>query len=127
MLLPHVNQFYRAMARISYSNTSAQFLADKYIPFRGDYKNRRGIPALSFSQSKNTVLRPKPESYPKILKTIGDHIRAWRLDNNLIQADLAKILEVCEDTIVGWEMRGRKPAMKQIPGIIKLLGHISVK
>jgi DNA-binding XRE family transcriptional regulator len=32
---------------------------------------------------------------------MGDHIRAWRIDNKLLQADVAKRLGVCEDTIAG--------------------------
>lgn len=85
------------------------------------------IPALPFSRIDNTVYRPKPESYPKILKTIGDHLRAWRIDNRLLQADTANILSVCEDTIVGWEMRGTIPAMRQMPGIIKVIGYLPVE
>lgn len=73
------------------------------------------------------VSRPKPEGYPKELKTIGDRIRAWRLDNQLRQADIAKILGVCGDSVTGWESQGRKPALKQMPGIIKMIGYLPVK
>jgi DNA-binding XRE family transcriptional regulator len=58
------------------------------------------------------------------LKTIGDHIRAWRLDNNLLQADVAKILSVCKDTIIGWEMPGTVPTAPQMPQIIKMIGYM---
>ena len=71
--------------------------------------------------------RPQPESHPKVLKTIGDHIRAWRLINHLRQSDVAKILSVCEDTIVGWEIRGTTPAIQQIPRIIRMIGYLPVK
>jgi len=86
-----------------------------------------GIPALPFSQKQNVVSRPKPEGYPKELKTIGDHIRAWRLDNHLRQADIAKLLSVCEDTIVGWEMRGTIPSGGQMPGIIRIIGDVPIQ
>ena len=61
------------------------------------------------------------------MKTIGDHIRAWRLDNHLLQVDVANILNVCEDTVVGWEMRETTPTMRQMPGIIGMIGYLPVK
>lgn len=73
------------------------------------------------------VPRPKPKSYPNELKTIGDHIRAWRTVNSLSQAEVAKILGVCEDSVVGWEMRGTTPAIQQMPGIIKMIGYLPVE
>lgn len=126
-LLPHAGQCDLIKARIFYSNTSVPFPAGRCIPCPGDYKNRRGIPALPFSKSTRTVPRPKPRSYPKELKTIGDHIRAWRIDNFLSQAEVAKILGVCEDSVVGWEMRGTIPAIQQIPGIIEMIGYLPVE
>ena len=69
------------------------------------------------------VSRPKPVGYPKELKTIGDHIRAWRLDNNVLQADVANMLGVCEDTVVGWEVRGTIPKTRQMSGIIHMIGY----
>jgi DNA-binding transcriptional regulator YiaG len=74
-----------------------------------------------------TVPLPKPQSYPKQLNSIGDHIRAWRLDNKLLQADVARILSVCEDTVVGWEMRNTVPSIGQVPGITKMIGYLPVR
>ncbi len=70
---------------------------------------------------------PKPEGYPKELNTIGDHIRAWRLDNKLLQVDVAEILSVCEDTVTGWEIRNTVPSIGQIPGIVKMIGYLPVR
>jgi DNA-binding transcriptional regulator YiaG len=89
--------------------------------------NYNSIPALPFSRGHNTVALPKPDSYPKELKTIGDYIRAWRINNHLLQADVAKILGVCEDTIVGWEMRETIPTVRQMPGIIKMLKYLPLQ
>jgi DNA-binding transcriptional regulator YiaG len=100
---------------------------DKYILFPDDYKHHKGIPALPFFKKESSSKRPKPNSYPKELKTMGDHIRAWRLKNNLLQSDISKLLSVCEDTIVGWEMRNTKPAVRQIPGIIQLIGYLPIE
>ena len=85
------------------------------------------IPALPFSEIKRNVPLPKPIGYPKELKTIGDHIRAWRIDNNMTQEDVSKILKVCEDSVVGWENRGTIPAMRQMPGIISMIGYLPVE
>jgi len=82
---------------------------------------------MPFHTIIKSVPLPKPGGYPKQLKTIGDHIRAWRLDNRLFQVDVAKRLDVSEDTIVGWEMRSIKPTVRQIPGIVKLIGYLPIE
>src|SRR5690606_36930249 len=71
--------------------------------------------------------RPTSENYPKQLITVGDHIRAWRINNKLSQAEISKRLDVCEDTIVGWETRNIKPTVRQIPGIVKLIGCLPIE
>ncbi|RXK60026.1 XRE family transcriptional regulator [Lacibacter luteus] len=68
-----------------------------------------------------------PNSYPKVLKTIGDHIRAWRIKNNVTQSKLATLLRVSEDTIVGWEKNRNTPTFRQMPAITELLGYLPVK
>jgi DNA-binding transcriptional regulator YiaG len=45
----------------------------------------------------------------------------------LLQAEVAKLLTVCEDTIVGWEMRGTNPRIQQMQGIIKMIGYNPVE
>ena len=126
MLLPHAGQYGLITALIFYSGISAQRRADRCIPGRDDYKNHRDIPALPFSQKRITAARPKAEGYPKELKTIGNHIRAWRIDNQLPQSDVAKILSVSEDTIVNWEIGEIVPAIKYMPEIIKMIGYLPV-
>lgn len=84
------------------------------------------IPALPFTEMKSKAPLPNSVRYPSKLTTIGDHIKAWRLDNGLLQKDVAKILAVCEDSVTGWEVRGRSPSNKQIPGIIKIIGYFPI-
>ena len=79
------------------------------------------IPALPFSKMRERVTKPKPVSYPKELITIGDHLRAWRLDNGLLQSDVATILGVCEDSIVGWENMRYKPSNNSTSKIAALI------
>jgi transcriptional regulator with XRE-family HTH domain len=127
VLLRHADRYDPIMALILYLNISEPYPADRYNLFRDGYRIHKDIPALPFSQRCNTVPRPKREGYPKELKTIGDHIRKWRMDNHLLQKDVAEILGVCEDTIVGWEMRGTEPSIGQMPGIIKVIGYLPLK
>jgi DNA-binding transcriptional regulator YiaG len=37
------------------------------------------------------------------------------------------MLGVCEDTVVGWEMRNTKPSVRQMPAIIKLIGCLPIE
>ncbi len=99
---------------------------DRCIRDQDDYRNHRDIPALPFSASRKSIPRQKPKGYPKELKTIGDHIRAWRMDHYLTQAELAKKLVVCDDTIAGWEMRRTEPGIKQMPQIIEAIGYLPI-
>ena len=63
-------------------------------------------------------------AYPKILNSIGDHIRKRRLDLKLCQKDVAGILKVDDMTIVCWEKNRNTPCISQIPKIIEFLGYI---
>jgi transcriptional regulator with XRE-family HTH domain len=55
-------------------------------------------------------------------RTLGEHIRKWRLEKGLYQRNLAKIIGVSEMTIVNWEKGGTKPTKKNLEGLQKLLG-----
>jgi len=62
---------------------------------------------------------------PKELKTIGDHIRAWRISQGLLQKDVARILNITEESVVRWES-GTTPFIRYIPGIIKMIGCVPI-
>ena len=66
--------------------------------------------------------KPLLEAYPKILRTIGDHIRKKRLDLKLFQRDVACILGVDTTSICNWE-NNRGPAINMIPKIVQFLGY----
>lgn len=127
MSLPHAGLSGQAGVLKFCLNISARRRAGRCIPFPGGCNTRRGIPALPFSEREISIQRPKPEGYPKELKTIGDHIRKWRIDNWLVQRDVAKILGVCEDSVVGWEIRGISPAIRYIPAITQMLGYLPIE
>jgi DNA-binding XRE family transcriptional regulator len=67
--------------------------------------------------------KPKHADYPKELLTIGDRIRAKRLELGLLQKEVAKIIGVCEDTITYWETNRTKPNKKCMQLIVEFLGN----
>ena len=61
--------------------------------------------------------------YPKQLKTLGDHIRARRLDLGLLQKDVAEIIGVTTDTIANWEKNRHHPMRCHYMRINTFLGY----
>ena len=61
--------------------------------------------------------------YPKELNTLGDHIRAKRLDLGLLQREVAGIIGVTTDTITNWEKNRNKPMNWHSLKINKFLGY----
>jgi len=74
----------------------------------------------------NIVLKsskPNNKPYPKELKTYGDHLRTKRLDLNLSQPQVAKIINVTTDSITNWELNRNTPELYYMPKIISFLGY----
>ncbi|GAB3430272.1 helix-turn-helix domain-containing protein [Niabella aquatica] len=74
----------------------------------------------------NIQLRGKKlenKAYPKELLTYGDHIRKHRLDLEMSQSEVAKIMNVQTDTITNWELNRNSPVLNHIPKIIQFLGY----
>lgn len=69
---------------------------------------------------------PKGSAYPKELRTIGDHLRAKRLDLGLKQRELAKTIGATESAVVSWEKSGKTPSLPYMPAIIAFLGYSPV-
>jgi transcriptional regulator with XRE-family HTH domain len=55
--------------------------------------------------------------------TIGDHVRARRLDLGLTQEQLAKQLEVTESTVNNWERGRSSPDVRAFPRVLSWLGY----
>jgi len=68
-------------------------------------------------------LRPKSAKNPKQLNTFGYHIRARRLNLNLLQGQVADQLGVHAQTITNWECNASHPAIRCIPAILTFLGY----
>jgi DNA-binding XRE family transcriptional regulator len=79
-----------------------------------------GTPALPFCHAEFRRSKPRPVSYPKEINTLGDHIRARRLDLNLLQKQVADRIGVHELTITNWECNATVPEVRYIPAIIRM-------
>lgn len=78
--------------------------------------------ALPFSVVNKRVAMPLPKSYPRELKTIGDHIRKRRMDLSLLQKEVSGILGVTEECFGLWELGKDAPRIKYMPKSIAFLG-----
>jgi DNA-binding XRE family transcriptional regulator len=57
------------------------------------------------------------------LNTLGDHIRASRIERGLFQSQVAEQIGVHELTICNWEGNESQPAIHYIPAILRFLGY----
>ena len=57
--------------------------------------------------------------YPVNPKTFGERLRKARMDAGLQIKELAAMIEVTEDTIINWELRGMKPLRKEVKNRIR--------
>lgn len=70
-----------------------------------------------------TALKPKPKGYPERIETLGDQIRARRMDLGFYITELAKQFGVEEDTVINWELRDRTPSIHHWPELVDFLGY----
>jgi transcriptional regulator with XRE-family HTH domain len=78
---------------------------------------------LPFCHFELRAARHKPAAYPKQINSLGDHIRARRLDLKLLQKQVAEQIGVHEMTITGWEGNATIPEVRYMPAIIQFLGY----
>ena len=57
------------------------------------------------------------------MNTLGDHIRARRLDLKLLQKQVAGQIGVHEQTITNWESDATLPEARYMPAVIQFLGY----
>jgi transcriptional regulator with XRE-family HTH domain len=79
--------------------------------------------ALPFCHLELRAARRKPAGYPKQINTLGDHLRARRLDLKLLQKQVADQIGVHELAITGWEGNASIPEVRYMPAIIQFLGY----
>ena len=93
---------------------------------RAGRKTRRGMVSSPICKITLKAKKPCHKPYPKELITYGDHIRKKRLDLNLLQREVAGIMNITEDTITGWENGRCIPKTSYIPRIISFLEYSPV-
>jgi transcriptional regulator with XRE-family HTH domain len=79
---------------------------------------------LHFCQTRFIGKKRDNPAYPTELNTLGDHLRKVRLDRDLSQSDIARLLNVTTDTVTGWEMNRHEPPAKLAKAIIDFLGYV---
>jgi transcriptional regulator with XRE-family HTH domain len=82
---------------------------------------------LHFYDVTLTSKKPQSATYPKSLKTIGDHLRKRRIDLRLYQKDVAKAIGVDTLTICNWENNLTSPRLYLLPKINSFPGTIRYK
>ena len=78
---------------------------------------------MPFCHFEAKVAKPKPERYPKELNTLGDHIRARRIDLGLFQSQVAEQIGVREQTITNWEDNASQPPLEYHLAITRFIGY----
>ena len=78
---------------------------------------------MPFCHSTLKAEKPKIFGYPPELNTIGEHIRAHRLDLGLFQKEVAELTGVCTNTVTNWEKNRSDPDLGARPRVLKLLGY----
>ncbi|MGF7076238.1 helix-turn-helix domain-containing protein [Mucilaginibacter sp. 3215] len=67
--------------------------------------------------------RPNIAHYVEHPTTLGEHIRKKRMQNGLLQKDVAKLLDVSENCVTYWENGRNTPQIHFYPRIIEFLGY----
>ena len=67
------------------------------------------------------------QALPNELRTIGDHIKARRIQLRLFQNDVAKQIGVHFASIQNWERNVGTPMSCQIPSVIRFLEYVPFK
>lgn len=73
------------------------------------------------AQRKFKELR-KHDGCLRRLETLGDEIKAKRLDLGLQQQDVAQMLDVSTERVLGWEKNEHQPLIRKFKVIIEFLG-----
>jgi DNA-binding XRE family transcriptional regulator len=78
---------------------------------------------VTFLRLRLTAPRPPDPAYPEELQTIGDHLRARRLDLGLLQKEVAERLGASQASVLNWEKGRLSPDFTFLPAVIRFLGY----
>ena len=79
------------------------------------------VPFLAMGPVRLTFRLPKPKRPTPI--TIGDHVRARRLDLGFTLAEAGEAMGICWNAIMRWEGGSRVPGVTTLPAVIHFLGY----
>ena len=79
------------------------------------------LPSIEFKHLR------RPEGFPVKIVTLGDHIRARRLERKLRQCDAGKLIGVNTWTMMNWEKNHHQPGFRHYPSIMEFLGYCPVQ
>lgn len=82
---------------------------------------------MPFCEWTLRATKPRPSTYPASLSTIGDHIRARRLDRGLTQLEAGRLIGVDESTVWNWERGLTAPNLHAMPGVVRFLDYDPTK
>jgi DNA-binding transcriptional regulator YiaG len=77
---------------------------------------------LPFCHVTLRARKPNNPAYPKELETLGDHLRAVRLDRGLLQWEVARELRVSVESLLLWETNRRRPQVRLMARVVDFLG-----
>lgn len=78
---------------------------------------------LPFCELHLSARLPPDPRYPRELVTVGDHVRARRLDRGMTQREVADTLGTCVQTLHRWESNTGEPDIRHWAGVIAFLGY----
>src|SRR5262249_48111310 len=108
-------------------STSHNCASTNDVNFSGIVRTHRSNESLKMCCLFAVQLRafkPKASDYPKEVNTLGDHIRKKRLDEKLLQGEVAYRIGVDETTICNWETNRTEQNVRHMPRIIDFLGYV---
>jgi DNA-binding transcriptional regulator YiaG len=95
--------------------------ANSGIRASGHSRSHRDTPALPFCHIVLKTKKPKDSAYPTEIRTIGDRLRARRMDLGLHQKEVAVRIGVSEDSVCYWEKNRVEPCQQMKEKIMKFI------
>ena len=84
---------------------------------------RNVMVALPFAHLTLKTPKPRNPAYPEHINTLGDHIRAPRLDLGMHPKDVAALVNATTSTVTNWEKGRSNPRLYLVPWVSTFLGY----
>lgn len=78
---------------------------------------------MPFCHLRLRAEKPRDSRYPKVLHSLGDHLRKRRLDLRLSQRQLAARIGADEAAVNNWEKGNTSPSLRFIAPIFAFVGY----